>query len=330
MMMEDTYNELCNKVMLPGSENLKKIWKMLCNQEEAELALLLPGYPDELSEKTGKSVDDINEMLQALFIKGVAFKSTRDGKTRFKLAKNLTQLHDATIVWEDATEEMFELWKKALDNDMVTMINSLPEDFSMPTSLRVVPVDKSIEPGSSVLLYEECVNLVEDATNRAVVKCPCRLSQKKCDAPVETCIQLNRGADYALDRGHGREISKEEAVKILREAADAGLVHVVENREYTTFICNCCDCCCESLRIMQQTGKDWILAPSRYLATVNSDDCTSCGDCVDLCPFDAISMDDTAIIEEKKCLGCGVCASHCPADAISLKQTRPEEHIPVK
>jgi ferredoxin len=328
--MEKLYIELCNKMMLPGSQNLIGIWKMLCDEDEAKLALLLPGHSEELAPKIGKSTEETDKMLHTLFMKGVAFKSKRDGKMGYKLAKNLTQLHDATIVWEGADQKLYDLWKNVLDDDMTALLKSLPKEFKMPTSLRVIPVAQTIEPGSSVLHYEECVKLLDDATKLAVVKCPCRLSQKNCDAPVEACLQINRGADYALDRGHGREISKNEAVKILAEAAKAGLVHVVENRDQTTFICNCCSCCCESLRVLINTGKEWILSPSRYLAQVDESACTACGNCADICPFDAITMGDTAVIDEVKCLGCGVCSVNCPEEAIILKQKRPESHIPTK
>lgn len=327
--MEEHYKELCNKMMLPDSESLMQIWKMLCSPEEAELALLLPAFAEELAEKTGKDVNRINDIMKSLFLKGVIFKSKRDEKTRYKLAKNLTQFHDATIVWEDAGETLYELWKKVLDEDMTALIKSLPEEFSMPTSLRVIPVDKTIEPGSSVLVHEECVNIIDAAENIAVVKCPCRLSQKNCDAPLEACIQINRGADYALDRGHGRKVSRQEAIEILKDSARAGLVHVVENKEDTTFICNCCECCCESLRVLKSTGKKWILSPSRYLAVVNEEECTSCGECAGMCPFDAITIESIAVVDKNECLGCGVCAVNCPSGAITLKQLRPEEHIPV-
>ncbi len=328
--MENLYNELCNKMMLPGSKNLTGIWKLLCSEEELKLALLLPGTSEDLAPKMGKSVSEMDKMLHTLFMKGVAFKSKKDGRTGYKLAKNLTQLHDATIVWEGADQRLYDLWKNVLDDDMTALLKSLPKEFSMPTTLRVIPVAETIEPGSSVLAYEECVKLLDGATKIAVVKCPCRLSQKNCDAPIEACIQINRGADYALDRGHGRQISKDEAMKILADAARAGLVHVVENREQTTFICNCCSCCCESLRVLINTGKDWILAPSRYMARVDSAQCTGCGNCADMCPFDAITMGDVAVIDEGKCRGCGVCSVNCPVEAIILRETRPADYIPTK
>lgn len=61
-----------------------------------------------------------------------------------------------------------------------------------------------------------------------------------------------------------------------------------------------------------------ILAPSGYVAEV-SDECIECGDCVDACGFNAISMDGVAVVNQDKCMGCGVCEGQCPNDAISLR-----------
>ena len=49
--------------------------------------------------------------------------------------------------------------------------------------------------------------------------------------------------------------------------------------------------------------------------------CTGCATCVDLCPFNAISINEaTKIAEVNKvlCEGCGTCAAGCPTGAISL------------
>ncbi|MCL1917604.1 MAG: 4Fe-4S binding protein [Peptococcaceae bacterium] len=49
-----------------------------------------------------------------------------------------------------------------------------------------------------------------------------------------------------------------------------------------------------------------------------SDECTSCGACVDECAVDAISAGDTKyVIDPDICAECGACVSVCPCDAIS-------------
>jgi ferredoxin len=329
MDIKDIYKQLNSKMGLVNSVNLPNVWKMLCTDEEAGTAVLLPGTPGEISAKSGRSLDDINAILQSLFKKGVVFKSQKDGKTQFKLAKHIVQFHDSCILWEGATQEFYDLWKKVMDEDLTGMMKSMPDAVKLPSFMRVIPVHETIETRNEVLTYEECARMIEGSEQVAVVKCPCRLSQQNCDAPVEVCLQINRGAEYALDRGHGRKISKQEALDILKKSEEAGLVHMTENRVSGNAICNCCSCCCEMFRLMEFSGKKWIISPSRYLAAVN-DTCTACGACLDVCPVDAISVNDIAAVDADACMGCGLCATVCPVSAITLGQVRTAEHIPKK
>lgn len=58
---------------------------------------------------------------------------------------------------------------------------------------------------------------------------------------------------------------------------------------------------------------------SGVVAEVNSELCTACGTCMELCRFEAISMNETASVNPLSCEGCGVCAEFCPESAIELK-----------
>jgi len=51
---------------------------------------------------------------------------------------------------------------------------------------------------------------------------------------------------------------------------------------------------------------------------VNKDECVACGACVDVCPVEAISVDETAVIDEEKCTECGACTEECPTGALEL------------
>lgn len=47
--------------------------------------------------------------------------------------------------------------------------------------------------------------------------------------------------------------------------------------------------------------------------------CTGCGQCVDTCPVEAISLvDDIAVVDPELCVDCGQCIDACPVEAISL------------
>ncbi len=63
------------------------------------------------------------------------------------------------------------------------------------------------------------------------------------------------------------------------------------------------------------------------VAKIDRDACTGCGDCVELCRFDAI-INETGragealyTIDKIACEGCGVCAHFCPEKAIELEDT---------
>jgi heterodisulfide reductase subunit A len=48
--------------------------------------------------------------------------------------------------------------------------------------------------------------------------------------------------------------------------------------------------------------------------------CTGCGECINICPFNAIDLlDEKAKINEIVCTGCGACIPICPVDIIDLQ-----------
>jgi len=329
-MSAEVYKELSRKMMFETSTMLPELWSMICSEEEADIVNALPGTAEELAERFGKDLDVMNEILQKLFVKGVVFENVRDGKTVYRMPRQIIQFHDASILWPDATEEFLNLWVRFMDDEASQFIKLL-EGSNMPSFMRVIPINQTLEPQSQVLVYEDVARLIDQADPIAVVDCPCRKSVRKCDAPIETCIQLNRGAEYAMKRGTGRQLSREEAMELIRKTEEAGLVHVVENKGYGNVICNCCSCCCEMFRLVRASGQKWLMSPSRFLATVDADECTGCESCVDICPVDAIALndEDVAEVSADECIGCGLCANECPSDAILLKEVRPENHIPM-
>ncbi len=46
--------------------------------------------------------------------------------------------------------------------------------------------------------------------------------------------------------------------------------------------------------------------------------CIACGTCVETCPRDAITLDETAVIDASICTGCGLCVSDCAYGALAL------------
>jgi heterodisulfide reductase subunit A len=70
------------------------------------------------------------------------------------------------------------------------------------------------------------------------------------------------------------------------------------------------------------------LVPGRKLelevrvSEISASFCTGCKTCLDVCPYGAISFDETrriSVVNEVLCHGCGNCAAACPSGAASLK-----------
>ena len=53
-------------------------------------------------------------------------------------------------------------------------------------------------------------------------------------------------------------------------------------------------------------------------AEVDKDKCTGCGLCVDVCPVEAISIDEIAVVDGDLCTDCGSCVDECPNEAITI------------
>jgi len=70
----------------------------------------------------------------------------------------------------------------------------------------------------------------------------------------------------------------------------------------------------ERIRQLEQEGKTRTM-----VAKVDAEKCTGCGICVDICPVEAISLENgMAVVDERTCTACGLCVNECPNEAISM------------
>ncbi|MBU7007311.1 4Fe-4S binding protein [Phosphitispora fastidiosa] len=173
--------------------------------------------------------------------------------------------------------------------------------------------------GGRAATADECIGVLAGARQIAIMDCSCRVKYDNCDKPIRTCIAINTGAEVLGSLRKEQLVSIEEAVRIVREAPDHGLIrsitHCVLPDQYV--ICNCCTCCCVPYRLRSEYGIRSAVEDGFYAAQINTGSCLKCGRCLDKCPQDAIDIDQ-GTIDAAKCLGCGNCFDNCPHNAIQM------------
>jgi len=179
-----------------------------------------------------------------------------------------------------------------------------------------------------VMPNEQMGPIVEAATKVAVAHCPCRMQAKilgrtDCHHSLEVCIKYDEMAEFVIEKGLAREISKDEAMKILADSEKEGLVHMVDNTQgQIKHTCNCCGHYCWNVGIIRRRKipRDMLMAVY-FIRETDLDECIGCGACADICPVNAVTMvDERPQVDQDWCIGCGVCAVSCPAEVISIKR----------
>jgi ferredoxin len=296
-----------------------KILKKLFTHEEAELAVRLSPVPEaaaKIAQRTGFNQDKLVEKLESMSKKGLIFRLQREGKTFYNAAPFMIGLYEYSVKKID--DELAGLFKEYYDSAYQKEMGA-----SNIPGFKVIPVEETIAADMVLLPYHKIKEDIRAARKIAVADCVCRkeahLTGNGCDAPLETCLSFGVAAEYYIDNGLGREITAEEAITIIGQADQAGLVHAGANAKHLSNICNCCPCCCASLKGITQSGHArHKFMNALFAARIDAAECTGCEQCLERCPAGAISVDHVAVVDDGKCLGCGLCAGTCPTEAIQL------------
>ena len=309
-----------------------EILQHLFTRNEAEIMLHLRPFPEkvaDIAQRAGKEGAELGETLYDMSRRGLILRYRAPDCERYYFL-----IPWVVGIWEfqlnSLTPENIELYQRYFEEGMV------PAQRDRKTGgFRVIPVEKEIEGNTEIQPYEKVSQIIESHTRFAVADCICRkearMTRKGCDKLLEACMSFGPAADFYIENGLGREISKEEAKRILAKAEEDGLIHCSTNSAGNkTFICNCCGCCCKALAHVTKYGNPQAVVKSNYYATRDAETCTACGTCVERCEVNAIrSEDDHTVIDKETCIGCGLCVSTCPTESITMIRKSAQEASPI-
>ena len=303
-----------------------QILERLFSPEEAKVASHMTGTieaVETIAQRADLPKDEVEEKLTAMLSRWVIWGSIEDGVRKYRLAPYVVGI--------------YEVQSETMDHDLAHLF----ERYWMegggegimkyhPDTHRVDPAHAALEKSEVILPYNDVRKLMLQAKSFQVRNCICRRQQellgtKRCEFPVRNCITF-----FSMELPESpNTITKEEALKLLDEAEEMGLVHCVANQQRGLFwVCNCCGCCCGILRGILELGMENTSVRANYYAVCDPDQCKGCGTCEDRCHVKAVSVpvNGTATIDRTKCIGCGVCVTGCPNEAMSLK-LRPDAEM---
>ncbi len=335
-MVEEIYRQLGETMSKRGLQGRSaeipeyyEMLKTLFTPEEAEVQTAMP--PDKftaeaIAAKMGKSKESITAILEAMANKGTCLSYQRDGVRYYVGPPLMPGIFEFQFMRGTKTPRDYEI-ARAINKYRKAAVKATPvPPRAIYPGSRVIPVQKKVKAEAAVKTYDQVVAYIQNSEPIAVTTCYCRheallIDEKDvCGMPMEVCMQFRTSAEYLIERGIGRKVSKEEAMDVIRRAEEAGLVHACVNTQRIDFICNCCACHCAILQGVLRQSKPAEAMLHGFVPVFDSGICTLCGTCIDRCPTDALSLGsgETPDWNADRCIGCGVCASGCQENVITL------------
>ena len=302
-----------------------RLLKKIAQPEEAWLASQLGRKMEsveEISARVGLPVEEVTERLGAILRRGLVRVENRGGVQHYRLAPFLIGIYEAQLDWLD--HELAHLVEQYM---MLQGAKGILGTY--PPIHRVIPAQQAVK-SEWILPYDDVRALLLRAKSYGVRDCICRVEQdvldsRSCSFPLRNCLNFSRA-----ERPAGPDsISQEEALTILDETEEIGLVHTVSNNiRDVNYVCNCCGCCCGILRGITDWGIEDSVAKANYYSEIDPDECMGCEICIDRCQVSAISINDgLAVVDANRCIGCGLCVTGCPDEAAHLRKKPDAELI---
>ena len=298
-----------------------RILEWIFTPEEAELATklrLMGETVEELAVRLERSAEELELLLETMVHKGQIMGLNTSTGRRFAL------MPFAVGIYEEQLDRMDAEFAQLLE-DYFRKAEGIAGFSTEPAIFQVVPVNRAVSTELEIHTYQNAEEMIENSKSWGVRECICKkqkgLLGNECEYPSTVCIILSPRKEHAFDDSDlTKPISKDEAMQILRNAEESGLVHCSMNiQEGHHYICNCCTCCCAVLRGLTQLDQPHAFVKSDYVLEVDTDLCVACEACVERCQFDALSVpEDVCVVDLNRCVGCGVCTIVCPEGALSL------------
>jgi len=326
-------------VFVPDS--MRAMVTLAFSEEEAELVDALSFAPLPvwaIARRVKRPVDEIKPLLDSLATRLLIVGMNVKGVQTYGFLNFVPGVFESQMIRardpNNAGERQFfvafaALYEEFYD-EFLTWLKSNRGDKDIRVG-RIIPIGKTIESASGVIpLASDSFEETIDRNNSFCIAevCACRhemeLLGRGCGKPLDVCSAMGWLADFCIEKGLARRVSKQEYIETKQRAAEEGLVNMTDNLTNPLQVCSCCSCCCSALRILKDYNIPTIIVPSRYEAVVDDEKCNACAKCSRACPMDAIEWkkkQPPVRVDYARCIGCGICVTKCDKeDAMHLRE----------
>lgn len=293
-------------------ENQPEYYALACvvSDEQADVALSMGLRKKRTAEYVAKkcrmSVKKAHKILMELAQIGVCKVWHEDGEEVFfvnMFAPGILEWMVNNREQLAAHPEIGRAFEEYTRKRLATMSPLFPEGMAM---MRVIPVENAIANLPEVKPWEKISYYLDKYDTFAISDCSCRAARRIGEEGCghlehEICLQIGPSAEYYIRTGRAREVSREEAERILKKAEANGLMHEMPHTDGlgdTDAICNCCGCSCFSIR-MANMFKTPDAIRSNYGTVSESQKCVACGQCVETCPTNALKLGQRLCAKEE-------------------------------
>lgn len=278
-----------------------KLLEKVVSEEMAEVALALEYRvhltAEEIARKCGKPLDRTKELLWDLAMAGVASIKREEAGDTYWFETWVPGIFEMVVNNKENVAKYPQIGKAFDDYGLLRnpiAAGNIPMGHGL---MRVIPIESAIDGETRRASYEEVSKYINEARVLSVSDCSCRTSREEMNQGCghlkeDMCIQLGDAAEFYIRTGRGREVTKEEAMEIIAKAERDGLMHQIPNTEgegHTHAICNCCGCSCYAMRAAGMYNNPDMVR-SNYVSKIDPEKCVGCGECVEVCPTNAIRL----------------------------------------
>ena len=276
------------------------------NDEIAEVMLKMglrkPKTTAEIAKLTGKPESRIEELLTDAAMHGIV-EYHRENPLHEKqwyvqlFVPGIAEMTNMVLWQVEKYPELADSFDKMTFLPLEGKTHLIPPGGD-GIGMHVIPVENAIPSHSQSVSIEHISHWLDKYDGKlSVGYCSCRNARRlfgegSGEIQDDCCIGLGDFADYLVETGKGRPITKEEALQICQRAEENGYVHQVTNIDGQDKIFGLCNCdlgVCFALRTSQYFNTP-NLSASAYRAHVNKDNCVACGKCVEVCPAGAVKL----------------------------------------